>query len=119
MIDNAQMSLRKADLLIAEVYAGLAEEAVRQAIFPQLRAEFERTEQAILRLSGQQALLDNEPWLQRAIQVRNPYIDPMNYIQVALLRRLRSGNVPGEADALGDAVLLSVSGFAAGLRNTG
>lgn len=118
MIDNTQMSMRKADMLIARVYAGLADAETREAVFPVLMSEFERTERAILRLTGQAELLDNEPWLKRSIRVRNPYIDPMNYVQVAILRRLRAA--PGEdAEALREAVLLSVNGIAAGLRNTG
>jgi phosphoenolpyruvate carboxylase len=119
MIDNSQVSMRKADMLIAGVYASLAEPADRDAVFTRIREEFARTEAAICRLTGQRDLLDDAPWLQRSIRVRNPYIDPMNYIQVALLRRLRSGHAPAEADALRDAVLLSVNGIAAGLRNTG
>jgi phosphoenolpyruvate carboxylase len=118
-IDNAQMSLRKADMLIAEVYATLADEEARGKIFHTLRAEYERTEQAILRLTGQQDLLDGEPWLQRSIRVRNPYIDPMNYIQVALLHRVREEPADADRGELQQVVLLSVNGVAAGLRNTG
>jgi phosphoenolpyruvate carboxylase len=118
-VDNAQMSMRKADLRIAEVYAGLAEPALRDAIFPRVREEFALTETAVLRLTGQTDLLDNEPWLQRAIRLRNPYIDPMNHVQVALLRRLRASGEGPETEALRDAVLLSVNGVASGLRNTG
>jgi phosphoenolpyruvate carboxylase len=119
MLDNAQMSMRKADTFIASVYSGLADERTRAEVFPALLAEYERTEQAILRLSGQRDLLENEPWLQRSIRVRNPYIDPMNYVQVALLRRLRAAPAAAEAEALREVVLLSVNGIAAGLRNTG
>ena len=119
VVDNAQLSLRKADLLIAEVYSSLASEADRAEVFPLLRAEYELTEKAIERITGQADLLDNEPWLQRSIRLRNPYIDPMNYAQVALLRRLRAEPDGPDAAALRDAVLLSVNGIAAGLRNTG
>jgi phosphoenolpyruvate carboxylase len=119
MIDNSQISMRKADMLIAEVYASLAGEPDRGVVFAALRDEFARTEKAICRLTGQKDLLDDAPWLQRSIRVRNPYIDPMNYIQIALLRRLRSGAEPEAAEALREAVLLSVNGVAAGLRNTG
>jgi phosphoenolpyruvate carboxylase len=119
MIDNAQMSLRKADLRIAGLYASLADAETRAAVFPALRAELEATERALLRTTGQGELLDNERWLQRAIRVRNPYIDPMNAIQVALLRRLRAKPTGVEAAALQEIVLLSVNGIAAGLRNTG
>jgi phosphoenolpyruvate carboxylase len=119
LVDNAQLSLRKADMLIAEVYSALAAAEDRSAVFPRLRAEFELTESAIRRLTGQKELLDHEAWLQRSIRVRNPYIDPMNYVQVALLKRLRAAPDGPEADALREAVLLSVNGIAAGLRNTG
>ncbi|HEX6737234.1 MAG TPA: phosphoenolpyruvate carboxylase [Vicinamibacteria bacterium] len=119
LIDNSQMSMRKADVLIAEVYAGLADPDVRQQVFTAIRDEYHRTEAAILRLTQQEELMDREPWMKRSIRVRNPYIDPMNYTQVALLRRLRALGDGPEAEALREAVLLSVNGIAAGLRNTG
>ncbi len=119
VVDNAQLSLRGADMLIAAVYATLAEPAVREAVFPRLREEYRLTEAAICRLTGQKDLLDEAPWLQRSIRVRNPYVDPMNYVQVALLRRLRENPAEAEAEEMRDAVRLSVNGIAAGLRNTG
>ncbi|HBY94276.1 MAG TPA: phosphoenolpyruvate carboxylase [Chloroflexi bacterium] len=118
-IDNAQMSMRKADMAIAATYAGLATPETRQAIFPRLCAEFERTEQAILAITGQSDLLDNEPWLQRSIRLRNPYVDPLNYIQVAMMHRLRAAGPEASTDEISDLILLSVNGIAAGLRNTG
>lgn len=119
VIDNAQMSLRKADMAIATLYATLADEEVRRTVFEAVRAEYARTERMILLVTGYRDLLDNEPWLQRSIRLRNPYVDPLNYIQVALLRRLRDTPPPDEAEGLQQAVLLSVNGVAAGLRNTG
>jgi phosphoenolpyruvate carboxylase len=119
LIDNAQLALRRGDVLIAALYAGLAESADREAVFPRLREELGRTEAALCRLTGQRDLLDEAPWLQRSIRVRNPYIDPMNYVQVALLRRLRAHPAEAVAADLRDAVQLSVNGVAAGLRNTG
>jgi phosphoenolpyruvate carboxylase len=119
LVDNSQVSLRKADMLIAEVYADLAEPRARQKVFPVVRAEHERTVRMLLRLTGQHELLDHAPWLRRSIRVRNPYIDPMNYVQVALLHRLRAQPDAAQEEALRDAVLLSVNGIAAGLRNTG
>jgi len=119
LVDNAQLALRGADMLIARVYATLAAEADREAVFPRLEAEYRKTEAALCRLTGQQDLLDDAPWLQRSIRVRNPYIDPMNYVQVALLRRLRGRPGEAEAEEIHDAVRLSVNGIAAGLRNTG
>jgi phosphoenolpyruvate carboxylase len=119
LVDNAQLALRAADILIAAVYATLADPADREAVFPRLDAEYRKTEAAICRLTGQHDLLDEAPWLQRSIRVRNPYIDPMNYVQVALLRRLRGHPGEAEAEEMRDAVRLSVNGIAAGLRNTG
>ena len=119
LVDNSQVALRKADMLIAEVYSSLADPDVREKVFPVLRAEHERTVRVLLRLSDQKELLDHAPWLRRAIRVRNPYIDPMNYVQVALLRRLRAHADSPDESALREAVLLSVNGIAAGLRNTG
>jgi phosphoenolpyruvate carboxylase len=119
LVNNSQVSLRKADMLIAGVYAGLADPGVRDAVWPAIRDEHERTVRAVLRLTGQSELLDGAPWLQRSIRVRNPYIDPMNYVQVALLRRLRAEPDAADEEALREAVLLSVNGVAAGLRNTG
>jgi phosphoenolpyruvate carboxylase len=119
MIDNAQVALRVADMRIAEVYATLADSADRAAVFPRLHEECRRTEAALERLTGQEELLDAAPWLQRSIRLRNPYIDPMNHVQVALLRRLNGPSGAERAEALRDAVRLSVNGIAAGLRSTG
>ncbi|MEO6403285.1 MAG: phosphoenolpyruvate carboxylase, partial [Vicinamibacteria bacterium] len=119
LVDNSQVSLRKGDLRIAELYSSLAEEPVRSGVFSLIQSEHERTVKGLCRLTGQQDLLDLFPWLQRSIRVRNPYIDPMNYVQVALLRRLRAKPDAPDVEALRDVVLLSVNGIAAGLRNTG
>lgn len=118
IVDHAKMSLRKADSLIASVYAGLADEITRGAVLPPLIDELARTEEVVLRVTGQLDLLDNEAWLQHSIRVRNPYIDPLNYAQVALLQRLRTA-APDEVEPLREVVLMSVNGIAAGLRNTG
>lgn len=119
VIDNAQMSLRKGDMTIATLYSTLTDEETRASIFTMIREEYERTERIILAITGYQDLLDNEPWLQRSIRLRNPYVDPLNYIQVAMLRRLRDEPAPDEAEELLNAILLSVNGVAAGVRNTG
>ena len=119
VIDNAQMSLRKADMTIAAIYATLTDDATRTAVFDPIREEHARTERMILRITGYSDLLENEPWLQQSIRLRNPYVDPMNYIQVALIRRLRETPPPENSAELEDIVLLAVNGIAAGLRNTG
>jgi phosphoenolpyruvate carboxylase len=94
--------------------------ARRAAVLTALQAEFARTEAAILRLTHQSDLLENERWLRRSIQLRNPYIDPLNYVQVAVLCRL-AGSCDANADpeTLAGILALTVNGIAAGLRNTG
>ena len=130
LIDNAQQSLTKADLSIAEQYASLVEDrAIRERIFSLIRAEHDRTCRAICRITGQTALLDNEPALQRSIQLRNPYVDPLNYIQIEMIRRLRRRSAACDAavtraahnedDALRAVIELTINGVSSGLRNTG
>jgi phosphoenolpyruvate carboxylase len=110
------MVLAKADMPIAARYAELAG-AVGERIFPVIRAEFERTTVWLLRLRGTTALLDEDPTLQRSIRLRNPYVDPMSFLQVDLLRRWRDAGRP--EDDLFRALLDSVNGIARGLQNTG
>ena len=120
MIDNAQMILGKADLHIAERYAELAPEPrVAEAIFGAVRAEYERTSRMVCKVAKIRHLLDNSPVLQKSIARRNPYVDPLSYIQIELLRRLRTAPDGPDHTALEDVILLSISGIAAGLKNTG
>jgi phosphoenolpyruvate carboxylase len=120
IIDNAQMILGKADLRIAARYVELAEDQERALrIFGQIEAEYERTVQAILLFLRADALLDRAPILQRSIALRNPYVDPLSHIQVELLKRLRAAPDGPEHEALQEAILLSIAGIAAGLKNTG
>ncbi len=117
-LDNAQMVLAKADRHIARHYATLVTDAAaREHIWARISTEWERTERAVCDIAGIDRLLDRSPTLQRSIRRRNPYVDPLSYIQVALLRRLRESRAPDAA--LEQAVLLTVNGIAAGLRNTG
>jgi phosphoenolpyruvate carboxylase len=122
VIDNAQVSLGKADMGIARLYAGLVEDgAIRERIFGQILGEFERAVEWILHITGQNAILDNEPILQRSIVRRNPYVDPLNFIQVSLLRRYRALDDPGseEGQRLFQVIALTINGVASGLKNTG
>ncbi|MCC7161801.1 MAG: phosphoenolpyruvate carboxylase [Anaerolineae bacterium] len=122
MLQNVQNALGKADMGIAAQYAELVQDAeLRQTLFGVIREEFERTRAWILRLTGQTDILDNEPVLQRAIMLRNPYVDPLNFIQIELMRRLRAlDENDAEARAeLMDAMVVTINGIAAGLRNTG
>jgi phosphoenolpyruvate carboxylase len=120
MIDSAQMILGKADLHIAERYAELVPEPeVAQAIFGAIKQEHERTSRMVCQVAQIKQLLDNNPVLQHSIVRRNPYVDPLSYVQVELLRRLRAAPEGPEHTDLEDAILLSISGIAAGLKNTG
>jgi phosphoenolpyruvate carboxylase len=121
-IDNAQLTLLKADMQIAAQYALLVPDAaIREKIFNAIAAEFSRTERAILAITGQKALLENEPVLARSVQLRNPYIDPLNYIQVEMIRRLRGleDKTGPEAEALRGVIELTINGVSGGLKNTG
>jgi phosphoenolpyruvate carboxylase len=122
LLDNAEMSLLKADMEIAGLYSALVpDQALARRIFSVLREEYERTQWMILSISGHEVLMESEPIIQRSVQLRNPYIDPLNYIQVDLLRRLRDLDDPEgpEAQALREVMVLTINGIAAGLRNTG
>ncbi len=123
LIDNAQQSLTKADMGIAAQYASLVEDATaRTRIFGLIQAEYDRACRAICAITGQTALLDNEPVLQRSIQLRNPYVDPLNYIQVEMIRRLRrhaSTDDVDDTDLLRAVIDLTINGVSSGLRNTG
>jgi phosphoenolpyruvate carboxylase len=117
LLSNAEMALAKADLSIGERYAELVlDEAVREAIWTLIRAEYARARDELLAVTLQEQLLDRTPVLQRSIQRRNPYVDPLSLIQVELLRRLRRD---GTTEELVRAMLLTINGIAGGLRNTG
>ena len=94
-------------------------------IFRMLEAEFRRTCRVVLRITGERRLLDGTPVLQRSIAVRNPYVDPMSYLQVELLARKRAAAARprrtrrSDDDKLLHAVLLTINGIASGMRNTG
>ena len=96
MIDSAQMILGKSDLAIAACYAELCtDREAREAIFGLIQAEHQRTSRMILRVAGVGELLERAPVLRKSIAQRNPYVDPMSYIQVDLLERLRAAVLTG------------------------
>jgi len=122
LLDNAEMSLLKADLDIAALYSDLVpDRALAGQIFSGVRDEYERTCEAILAVSGHGALMDADPVIERSIRLRNPYVDPLNYVQVEMLRRLRALADPDapEAESLREVIIITINGIAAGLRNTG
>jgi phosphoenolpyruvate carboxylase len=121
LIDNTQLTLGKADLGIARVYSGLvADEELRERIFARIAAEFRRTEKWVLAVAGRDRILGGEPVLANSIRLRNPYIDPLNHLQVEMLRRLRQDRLtPAERREVRRVIELTVNGIAAGLKNTG
>ena len=122
MLDNTEMSLLKADMDIAALYVDLVpDKAMANEIFTLIKAEYQKTREAVLSISGHQNLLDAEPITQHAVQLRNPYVDPLNFIQVEMLRRLRAlpDSEENQAQALREVIRLTINGIAAGLRNTG
>lgn len=115
-LGDVEMVLAKADLDIASRYASLAGE-VGARLFPAIEGEFRRTVDAVLMLRDQEGLLEGDPTLRRSIELRNPYVDPMSYVQLELLQRWRDEGRP--EGALLDALIQTVHGVAQGLRNTG
>ena len=114
-IDLVEMTLAKADGRIAAQYDRLAPEDLHP-LGREMRQRLGRAIEAVLAVTGHEALLEANPVLRRSIDVRNPYVDPINLVQVELLRRLRGA----DADpALFDAFVVTVNGIAAGMRNTG
>lgn len=116
MLSDVEMVLAKTDLDIAARYRDLAGESGK-VIFPKVADEFERTRRRICELKGVDELLDKDRVLQRAIRLRNPYVDPMSLLQVDLLERWRATN--REDQALERALVATVQGISRGLQNTG
>ena len=117
VLSNMEMVLAKADVAIAARYADLVADAeLRAAIFGRIRAEFDSTVAALRRIMGTDALLAGNPQLARSIKYRFPYLDPLNHIQIELLRRYRAGD-KDERSRRG--IHLTINGVAAGLRNSG
>jgi phosphoenolpyruvate carboxylase len=117
MLGNVAMGMAKGDLTIARLYADLVtDEALRERVFAMIVAEFGQTRRMLLAITGEAELLADKPVLARSIRLRNPYVDPMSLIQVALLRRKAAGEGSG---GLNDALATTINGIAAGLRNTG
>ena len=117
LLSNMDMVLAKTDLAIASRYAALVSDgALREQIFPRLRAEHRATVQNLLSITGTGQLLQSNPLLARSIRNRFPYLDPLNHIQVELLRRYRAGD---RDDRTKRGIHLTINGIAAGLRNSG
>jgi len=113
------MACAKADPRIAQRYTELwDDDSARARIWGTLEAELELTRSELTRVRGAERLLDSEPVLQASIDRRNPYVDPLSFVQIELLRRRRAAR--GAADErLARVSLLAINGIASGLRNTG
>ncbi|MDQ1416871.1 MAG: phosphoenolpyruvate carboxylase [Acidimicrobiaceae bacterium] len=116
-IASVEMTVAKTDMDVAGHYVRTLVDPAHHHLFEAIRAEHELSKQEILRLTGHQRLVEDHPDLQQAIRVRRTHLDPICYLQVALLARLRASTEP--EPLLRRALLLTVNGVASGLRNTG
>jgi len=122
LLSNSEMSLLKADMGISALYVDLvSNKKLADEIFTSIRKEYDLTRNMVLRISEHESLLELEQVTQQAVQLRNPYVDPLNYIQVETLKRLRALSDPEgtEAESLREVMALTINGIAAGLKNTG
>jgi phosphoenolpyruvate carboxylase len=119
VLSNAEMGCAKADLGIARRYVALwDDDEARERIWRPLEEELQRTIEELVLIGGGERLLDRDPVLQASIDRRNPFVDPLSFVQVELMRRLREH--PDDApEQLGRVSLLTINGIASGLRNTG
>ncbi|MDQ7811668.1 phosphoenolpyruvate carboxylase [Brevundimonas sp.] len=117
LVQNMEMVMAKADMTIARRYAALApDQALADRIHGAILAEWDRTVAAVLAITGQDALLAGQPELERLIRLRMPYVEPLNHVQIELIRRRRAGD---DDPRVREGILLSLNGVAAGLRNSG
>lgn len=116
-IDLIEMVLAKADMRIAALYDEVLVSDELKPLGQELRARYEQTVALVLELVARKDLLERNQVLKRSIAVRNPYVDPINMLQVELLRRVRE-EAP-DHERLRDALLITINGVAAGMRNTG
>jgi phosphoenolpyruvate carboxylase len=117
LLSNMDMVLAKSDIAIASRYAQLvADTGLREDIFSRIRSEWRDTIDALLAIMGHNALLQANPLLARSIRNRFPYLDPLNHMQLELLRRYRAGDAD---ESVVQGIHLTINGIAAGLRNSG
>ncbi|MBI5462046.1 MAG: phosphoenolpyruvate carboxylase [Gammaproteobacteria bacterium] len=121
LLSNTQMSLFKAQMDIAREYTELAVDKDRAAsIYENIRGEFQRTLTQVLNVANQKVLIQENPPLYLSLTRRDPYLDPLNHIQLTLLKRYRNEQLPdAERDRWLDPLLRSINAIAGGMRNTG
>ncbi|PZO05500.1 MAG: phosphoenolpyruvate carboxylase [Alphaproteobacteria bacterium] len=116
-IQNMEMIMAKSDMKIARRYARLVPDAnLGATIYGEIKAEWDRTRDAVLTITGQTELLGGQPELDRLIRLRMPYVEPLNHVQIELIRRRRAGDTDPRVR---EGILLTINGVAAGLRNSG
>jgi len=118
LMSNVHLGIGTTDLTISKLYSELARDNVAK-LFTDIAEEFDLTRNQLLLVTQCEEVLDTEPWLQHSIQVRNPYVDPMNFVQIALLRRLRGSNDEVEQAEIKRVIAQSINGIAAGMQNVG
>ena len=117
LLSNMDMVLAKSDIAIASRYAELVDDgSLRDRIFPRLRGEWQDSVEAVLAIMEQKILLEKNPLLARSIRNRFPYLDPLNHLQIELLKRHRAGDTD---ERVVEGIHLTINGIAAGLRNSG
>jgi phosphoenolpyruvate carboxylase len=115
-LDNVSMTLVKTDLDIAAQYAEALAPADVRPVLDDLRAEYDLTLEQVLAVTGDDALLDRNPVLRTTLEIRDNYLEPLHHLQIQLLVRRRRGEDDPELER---ALLLTINGIAAGMRNTG
>ncbi len=120
LLDNAELSLAKTELGIAREYAALVRSpAVRKKIFGLIEAEFDRSVRMVLAVNRRRKLLENQPVLAESIRRRNPYVDPLNFLQIRFLARWRNAGESQRTETLRRLLALTVNGIASGMKSTG
>ena len=120
-LSNTQMSLFKAEMDIAQAYSTLCENQIQaKDIFDQIRAEYERTKDLVLKIAEIDSLMEETPDIALSLTRRNPYLDPLNYIQIDMIEKFRDQSVSDEeSEQWLNPLLRSINAIAAGMRNTG
>lgn len=120
LLDNVEISLAKTELSIARDYAALVKSAaVRRKIFGMIELEYQRSVKMVLQIAGRKTLLENQPVLAHSLRLRNPCVDPLNYLQIRFLKRWRSATEKQRTEKLRRLLALTVNGIAFGMKSTG